>query len=86
MSNKDWKRRTREDVEPQEKRESHHYVQNLPPPQLWRDFDHFWSTCVKNGSPLIKDSLKMHLRSMGWLENQVKWIQGAQHFGIDIEK
>jgi hypothetical protein len=61
-------------------------VQNAPPKQYWRSFDHFWSTCVKNGTPVLKESLRFHLKSMGWLEDQEKWIQGTRHFGIPVEK
>lgn len=70
----------------QPENESRHYVQNSPPPQYWRDFDHFWASCVKNGTPILKDSLKAHLRAMGWLDDQSKWIKGAIHFGINVEK
>ena len=61
-------------------------VQNSPPESAWSDFDHFWHSCVKNGTPLLKESLKAHLKSMGWLSNQNRWISGAIHFGIPIEK
>jgi len=61
-------------------------IQNLPPEPKWQSFDHFWDSCVKNGNDLIKESFRMHLKAMGWLSRPEKYIEGAIHFGIEIEK
>ena len=63
-----------------------HSVQNLPPNHGWPSFDAFWSKCVRNGTPLLKDSFRAHLRAMGWMNDPSKWVEGAKHFGIKIEK
>jgi hypothetical protein len=65
---------------------THHVVQNSPPKSSLASFDLFWSSCVKNGTPLIKESFRMHLKSMGWLEKPEKWIEGALHFGLEFDK
>ena len=61
-------------------------VQNSRPNRGWASFDNFWASCVKNGTPLLKDSFKAHLKSMGWLNKPERWIEGAKHFGIPMEK
>jgi hypothetical protein len=61
-------------------------VQNARPKRNWASFDNFWASCVKNGTPLLKDSFKAHLKSMGWLHRPEKWVEGAKHFGIPMEK
>lgn len=66
--------------------ESQRGVQNAPPPKRWSNLDHFWHSSVKNGTPLLFESFKTHLRCMGWLEDQSKWVDGAKHFGIPVEK
>jgi hypothetical protein len=63
-----------------------HTVQNLPPNKGWHSFEQCWHSCVKNGTPLLMESCKAHLRAMGWLNRQEKWIDGMRHFGISIEK
>lgn len=66
--------------------DSRNDVQNAPPPKRWSNLDHFWHSSVKNGTPLLFESFKVHLRCMGWLDDQSKWVTGAQHFGIPVEK
>ncbi len=65
---------------------SSHSVQNTPPHSGWPSFDAFWSKCVRNGNPLLKESFRTHLRALGWLNKPERWIEGAVHFGIEIEK
>lgn len=61
-------------------------VQNEAPFIGWQNFDHFWSACIKNGTPVLKDACIAHLKSTGRWENQKQWIAGAQDFGIPVEK
>lgn len=82
MSKKDWKKKDEE----AQVSDSRNDVQNEPPAKRWMNLDHFWHSSVKNGTPLLFDSFKAHLRAMGWLEDQSKWISGAKHFGIPVEK
>lgn len=65
---------------------SSEYVQNAPPQAVWKDFDHFWRSAIKNGSPLIKESLKAHITALGWINKPERYIESALHFGIEIEK
>lgn len=61
-------------------------VQNAPPPKRWSSLDHFWHASVKNGTPLLLESFRAHLVAMGWRDDQSRWIEGAKHFGIPVEK
>lgn len=72
--------------QPESADKSEDTVQNAPPKRGWASFDSFWSSCVKNGTPLLKDSFRAHLKSMGWLHRPEKWVEGAKHFGIPMEK
>ena len=67
-------------------KESIHTVQNSRPQVQWQSFEQCWNTCVKNGTPLLKESCKAHLRAMGWLNQPNRWIEGMLHFGLRIEK
>lgn len=60
-------------------------VQNEKP-MSWDSFESFWHECVKNGTPSQMNACKEHLKSLGWLGDQAKWIDGALHFGIPMEK
>jgi len=79
MSKKDWKRKDQSLNEVKN-------IRNKPPTKQWQSFDQFWSMCVRNGSPLVKESLRMHLKALGWLEKPEKYLEGAIHFGIMVEK
>lgn len=57
-----------------------------PQRPIWMNFDHCWSSCVKNGNDLLKEAAKAHLRSIGKWEDQTQWVSGLTHFGIPIEK
>lgn len=61
-------------------------VQNTRPLVSWGSFDSFWNTCVKNGTPAIKEACKAHFRTMGVMDKQDQWVRAAEHFGIPIEK
>jgi len=61
-------------------------VQNTAPVFGWSSFDHFWSSCVKNGTPSIKSSCIAHLKATNRWQDQSKWVEGCTHFGIPIEK
>lgn len=67
-------------------KESRHTVQNSRPEYQWQSFEQCWHSCVKNGTPLLMESCKAHLRAMGWLAKPEKWIEGMKHFGIPLEK
>ena len=60
-------------------------IQNEPP-VYWDSFESFWRASVKNGTPFLMEACKEHLRAMGWLDKPSKWLEGAMHFGIKIEK
>jgi len=67
--------------------DSRHTVQNSRPNYVrWQTFEQCWHSCVKNGTPLLMESCKAHLRAMGWLNKPEKWIEGMKHFGIPLEK
>jgi hypothetical protein len=53
---------------------------------LWSNYEQFWKTTIKNGSPLVKEALKAHIKALGHQMDQSKWLSDAQHFGIAIEK
>jgi hypothetical protein len=82
------KNKQRNDPQPNkiEIKESRHTVQNARPDVQWQSFEQCWHTCVKNGTPLLMESCKAHLRAMGWLSKPEKWIEGMRHFGIPVEK
>lgn len=61
-------------------------IQNPSLFACWGSFDTFWAECVKGGSPSIKNACIAHLKSVGAWEDQSKWIEAVQHFGIPIEK
>lgn len=65
---------------------SREVVQNAPPKAKMVSFDQFWASCVKNGTPVLKESFRAHLKSMGWLNKPDRWVAGALHFGIKMEK
>lgn len=69
-----------------EERDSRETVQNSPPFPMWRDFDQFWSSAVKNGTPILKAALRAHFKSLGIMDHPDQYIKGALHFGIDVEK
>jgi hypothetical protein len=68
-----------------ESRPGHQDVQNEPP-MLWDSWEAFWNSCVKGGTPSLMVACKEHVRCLGWLGDQSRWIKGAIHFGITIEK
>jgi len=70
---------------PEVPQETKHTVQNKPP-QLWKSFDQFWNACVKNGEERHKNACKIHLKSLGLLDQPDKWIDGVINFGIKVEK
>lgn len=72
--------------ESQPAQESKHTVQNARPAVQWQTFEQCWHSCVRNGTPLLMESCKAHLRAMGWLNQPSKWIEGMMHFGIKVEK
>ena len=80
------KRRTDEEEFEEITTPSSHNIQNAPPQPQWLSFDHFWNSCVKNGTPLLKESCKAHIKALGWMNKPNKWVDGAQHFGIEMEK
>lgn len=55
-------------------------------PNVWMSFDQCWSECVKNGTPVLKIQAEAHLKSMGWLDQPDKWLDGLKSFGIPVEK
>lgn len=67
-------------------RSSHETVQNEAPSLGWASFDHFWSTCIKGGTPAVKQSCIAHLKAINVWQDQSKWIEGVRHFGIPVEK
>lgn len=67
-------------------RSSHETVQNEAPELGWASFDHFWSTCIKGGTPSVKSSCIAHLKAINSWHDQSKWIAGVRHFGIPVEK
>ena len=77
------KNRKNEEVDQAEMEET---VQNAPPKRALPTFDHFWSSCVKGGTPLLKDSFRAHLKALGWADKPERWIEAAKHFGISTEK
>lgn len=80
------KNKETEEIQEEMDSQEENQVQNAPIQRQWASFDMFWASCVKNGTPLIKESFKMHLKSMGWLNKPENYIEGAIHFGIAIEK
>lgn len=67
-------------------RSSHETVQNEAPQLGWASFDHFWSVCIKGGTPAVKTSCIAHLKAINAWHDQSKWIEGVRHFGIPVEK
>jgi hypothetical protein len=80
------RRNDAENISETEELPTSHSVQNLPPNGGWPSFDAFWSKCVRNGTPLLKTSFKAHLKALGWLNKPEKYVDGAKHFGIEMEK
>jgi hypothetical protein len=67
-------------------RSSHETVQNEAPQLGWASFDHFWSVCIKGGTPAVKNACIAHLKATNSWQDQSKWIAGVRHFGIPVEK
>lgn len=79
-------KRRRDGTDIEEMLDSKSEIQNEPPAKRWANLEHFWHSSVKNGTPLLFDSFKAHMKAMGWLDDQSKWKHGAIHFGIPVEK
>lgn len=60
-------------------------VQNNQHP-IWTSFDQCWATCVRNGTPLLKEAAIAHMKSIGKWDDQSKWVEALIHFGIPVEK
>jgi hypothetical protein len=65
---------------------SDQYVQNSAPIRIWSSFEEFWFSCIKGQDYFLMESCKEHLKALGWYDSQSKWLDGAKHFGIPIEK
>lgn len=79
-------RNRRNDIDGSQEERTRDNVQNLPPSKGYASFDQFWGSCVKGGTPVLKESFRAHLRALGWLNKPEKWVEGARHFGIPMEK
>jgi len=75
-----------EEIEKSEPEDSRNTVQNKRPEARWQTFEQCWNACVKNGTPLLMESCKAHLKAMGWLNKPEKFIDGIRHFGVEVEK
>lgn len=65
---------------------SEQYVQNSAPIRVWSSFEEFWFACIKGNDYFLMNSCREHLIALGWYDNQNKWLEGAKHFGIPLEK
>lgn len=77
------KKKRIKDIEP--KPQGGQDVQNEKP-IYWESFESFWHECVKNGTPSMMHACKEHIKALGWMDDQEKWIDGTIHFGIPVEK
>jgi len=60
-------------------------IQNEPP-VMWDSFESFWKASVKNGTPFLMEACKEHLKALDLLDKPNRWVEGALHFGIRLEK
>ncbi len=74
------------EVEIEKEVEQEETVENTTPITEWQTFDQFWAACVKNGTPAIKSACIAHLKAIKCWEDSSKWVDGARHFGIPVEK
>lgn len=66
--------------------DSEEYVQNHAPVHVYSSFEEFWYSCVRGNDYFLMESCKAHLKALGWMSNQSKWLDGVRHFGVPVEK
>ena len=59
-------------------------VENVHPGRIWNSFEEFYQDYAnKHGiNKAWLKTVKMHVKDLGCLKNQAKWLECLKHFGI----
>ncbi len=59
-------------------------VENVPPSIIWSSFDEFFNSYAKenNVNKNWAKVVKQHVKDLGVLKDQSKWLWAVKHFGI----